>query len=49
MFPQVDSVEFIHAYRAAPAEARFVLYDPDGAVTLETPAHLDSVVRAAAR
>ena len=49
MFPHVDSVEFIHAYRPAPADARFVLYDPDGAVTLETPAHLDSVVRAAAR
>ncbi len=48
MFPQVDSVAFLHAYRPAAADARFVLYDPDGTVTLETPAHLDSVLRQAA-
>ncbi len=48
MFPAVDSVVFIHAYRPAGDRARFVLYDPDGTVTVESPAHLDSVMRAAA-
>ena len=48
MFPQVDSVEFLHAYRPAAEDARFVLYDPDGTVKVETPARLDSVLRQAA-
>ncbi len=48
MFPQVDSVAFLHAYLPAAPDARFVLYDPDGTVTIETPAHLDSVLRQAA-
>ncbi len=48
MFPQVDSVEFLHAYRPAGEDARFVLYEPDGTVEVKTPAHLDSVLRQAA-
>ncbi|HEY2956304.1 MAG TPA: hypothetical protein VGK89_13785 [Candidatus Eisenbacteria bacterium] len=47
MFPQVDSVTFLHAYTPAPADARFVLYDPDGTVTVATPAHVDSMLRQA--
>jgi len=45
MFPQVDSVEFLHAYRPAEADRRFVLYDIDGMVRVETPARVDSVLR----
>jgi hypothetical protein len=48
MFPQVDSVEFLHAYRPAEADRRFVLYDIDGMVRVETPARVDSVLRQAA-
>jgi hypothetical protein len=48
MFPQVDSVAFLHAYRAAGADTRFVLYDPDGTVSVATPAHVDSMLRAQA-
>jgi hypothetical protein len=45
MFPQVDSVEFLHAYRPAEADRRFVLYDIDGMARVETPARVDSVLR----
>jgi hypothetical protein len=45
MFPGVDSVAFIHAYRPAPPQARFVLYEPDGRVTVRTPARVDSLLR----
>jgi hypothetical protein len=48
MFPRVDSVEFIHAYSTAAPEKRFVLYEPDGTVTVETPTRLDSLMRQAA-
>jgi hypothetical protein len=48
MFPQVDSVEFLHAYRPAEANRRFVLYDIDGTVQVETPARVDSLLRQAA-
>jgi len=47
MFPQVDSVEFLHAYRPAGADRRFVLYDIDGTVQVETPARVDSMLRQA--
>ena len=48
MFPHVDTVEFQHAYRPVEAGARFALYDPDGTVSVETPARVDSMLRAAA-
>jgi len=48
MIPQADSVEFVHAFRPAGANARFVLYDPDGTVSVATPAHVDSMLRATA-
>jgi hypothetical protein len=48
MIPQVDSVEFVHAFRPAGANTRFVLYDPDGTVSVATPAHVDSMLRAPA-
>jgi len=48
LFPQVDSVEFIHAYRPAEADRRFVLYDIDGTARVETPARVDSMLRQAA-
>lgn len=48
MFPQVDSVAFLHAYRPPDADARFVLYDPDGTVSVATAAHVDSMLRAPA-
>jgi len=48
MLPQVESVEFLHAYRPADPGARFVLYDPDGTVSVAAPAGLDSMLRGTA-
>jgi hypothetical protein len=48
MFPRVDSVAFIHEYRPAEADRRFVLYDIDGTVRVETPARVDSVLHGVA-
>ncbi len=46
LFPQLGPVSFVHLYQGAPAGARVVLYDPDGGVRVDTPARVDSLVRA---
>ena len=45
MFPQVDSVAFVHAYRSLPAPWRYAVYRLDGSLRVATSAELDTVLQ----